>query len=85
MTIIVSENHSEKQVNVKSIVDRVLKYQKPETIDGLNEITLIDNHQEDVAFGCYKKSARKIEIYIEPTIERIPWILKKDWLTTLCR
>lgn len=79
MTLRISENHTETQVNVKGIIDRIIKYQKPETIMTLNEISILDNHKENRAFGCYTKSEGKIEIYLDSTIKWLPWILKRTY------
>lgn len=80
MKPIILENHSEKDVNVKKILDRIIRYQKSETLSGLNEILIIDDDESANAFGCYRKSKRKIEIYIKPTLESLPWILKRTYI-----
>jgi hypothetical protein len=79
MNPIISENHTESNVNVRGIVDRIIRYQRPETIKDLDEISITDNTEPDKGFGCYKKSERKIEIYLEPTLKWQPWILKKTY------
>ncbi|MDJ0817787.1 MAG: hypothetical protein QNJ58_16375 [Desulfobacterales bacterium] len=80
MSTIITESHSELQVNVRGIVDRILRFQKPETIEDLNEIALLDNSIDDRGFGCYRKSDRRIEIYLDPILKWQPWILKKTYL-----
>ena len=79
MKPIITENHSESIVNVKGIVERIIKYQRIETIKDLNEIAVLDNSKEDRGFGCYRKSERKIEIYVDPILKWQPWILKKTY------
>lgn len=79
MEPIISENHSESNVKVRGIVDRMIKYQQPETIQDLNEIAILDNSEEDRGFGCYRKMERKIEIYLDPILKWQPWILKKTY------
>ena len=83
MNPIITENHSESQVNVRGIVDRIIRHQKPDTIKGLNEISLLDNSIEDMGFGCYRKTNRRIEIYLDPILKWQPWILKKTYLFTI--
>ena len=80
MNPIITESHSESQVKVRAIVDRILKYQKPETLEDLNEIALLDNSFEDQGFGCYRKAERRIEIYLDPILKWQPWVLKKTYL-----
>ena len=46
---------------------------------GLKEISILDNEESDRLFGCYKKSERKIEIYLEPVLAWQPWILKRTY------
>ena len=79
MNPIISENHSESIVNVKRIVHRIVRYQRSETIMGLKKISILDNEESDRLFGCYKKSERKIEIYLEPVLAWQPWILKRTY------
>jgi len=80
MNPIITESHSESQLKVRGIVDRILKYQKPETLKDLNEIALLDNSIEDRGFGCYRKAERRIEIYLDPILKWQPWVLKKTYL-----
>ena len=80
MNPIITESHSESQVKVRAIVDRILKYQKPETLKDLNEIALLDNSIEGRGFGCYRKAERRIEIYLDPILKWQPWLLKKTYL-----
>ena len=75
----ISENHTESDVNVRKIVERVIRYQQPETLRDLYEIEIVDNRKPDNAFACYKKSKRKIVIYLEPILKWQPWILKKTY------
>ena len=80
MNPIITESHSESQVNVRGIVERMIRYQKSETIKDLNEIALLDNSIENRGFGCYRKADRRIEIYLDPILKWQPWILKKTYL-----
>ena len=80
MNPIITESHSESQVKVRAIVDRILKYQKPETLKDLYEIDLLDNSIEGRGFGCYRKAERRIEIYLDPILKWQPWLLKKTYL-----
>ena len=80
MNPIITESHSESQINVRGIVARMIRYQKPETIKDLNEIALLDNSIEGGGFGCYRKADRRIEIYLDPILKWQPWILKKTYL-----
>lgn len=81
MNPIISENHSETKVNVRRILKRMIKYQKPETLKDLNEIAILDNSIEDKGFGRYKRAERKIEIYLDPILKWQPWIIKKTLLS----
>ncbi|MFH2045722.1 MAG: hypothetical protein ABIK92_11315 [Pseudomonadota bacterium] len=76
----ISENHTETSVNVRGIVERVLRYQKPETLNDLNEILILDKSEPDIGFGCYRKAEGKIEIYLDNLLKWQPWILKKSYL-----
>lgn len=76
----ISENHTETSVNVKNIVQRVVRYQKPETLNDLNEILILDKAETDIGFACYRKAERKIEIYLDNILKWQPWILKKSYI-----
>ena len=80
MKPIVTEIHTETEVNVKKIVDRIIRYQKSETIRGLNEISILDKSEPDIGFGCYKKAEQKIEIYLDNILKWQPWVLKKTYI-----
>ena len=80
MNPIVIENHTDSMANVRGIVDRIIKHQRPEIIKDLNEIVILDNSIENRGFGCYRKAERKIEIYLDPIFEWQPWILRKTFI-----
>jgi hypothetical protein len=77
---IITEGHTKTAPNVRGIVDRIIKHQRPETIKDLNEIALLDNSIEDRGFGCYRKTNCRIEIYLDPILKWQPWILKKTYI-----
>ena len=58
----------------------MIRYQKHETLNGLNEILIIDDNETGNVFGCYSKSKRRIEIYIKPDLESLPWVLKRTYI-----
>ncbi len=76
----VIENHSETTVNVGGIVRRILKHLPSETLDGLNEIVILDKNEEVSAFGCYRKQEKRIELYMDGLTLWQPWILKKTYV-----
>jgi hypothetical protein len=80
MNPIIIESHTESNINVKGIIDRIIRHQQPETLKDLNEIALLDNSIEDRGFGSYRKTDRRIEIYLNPILKWQPWILKKTYL-----
>jgi len=80
MKPIISENHTETTVNVRGIVERIVRYQKPETLKELNEISILDKSEPDIGFGCYKRSDQRIEIYLDNILKWQHWILKRTYL-----
>ncbi len=80
MPLQIIENHRESVVNVKGIIDRIIKYLPTDILDGLNEIVLLNTNEEHEAFGCYKRGEGRIELYIEDIIGWLPWLLKKTYI-----
>ena len=76
----ITENHSETTVNVVDIVRRILKHLPSETLDGLNEIVILDKNEEVSAFGCYRRQEKRIELYMDGLTLWQPWILKKTYV-----
>ena len=74
------ENHSETAVNVGGIVLRILKHLPSNTLDGLNEIAILDKNEEISAFGCYWRREKRIELYLDGLTLWQPWILKKTYV-----
>ncbi len=80
MTPNIIENHSEKDVNVLRIVQRIIKYLPVNILHGLKEIVILDENNELDAFGCYKKSEKRIELYLDGITLWQPWLLKKTYV-----
>ena len=80
MKPIITEHHSEKVVKVRKIVDRIIRNQSIETLNGLNEISILDKMEPDIAFGRYKRAEQKIEIYLDNILKWQPWLIKKTYL-----
>ena len=76
----VTEKHSETIVNVGGIVRRILKHLPSNTLDGLNEIVILDQCEERNAFGCYRRQEKRIELYMDGLTLWQPWILKKTYV-----
>ena len=83
MTPNIIENHSEKDVNVLGIIQRIIKYLPSNIFDGLKEIAILDKSNEVDAFGCYKKSEKRIELYLDGITLWQPWLLKKTYFFPL--
>ena len=74
------EQHSEADINVLAIVQRIIKHLSPETLDGLQEIVIMDTNPDANAFGCYRKAHKRIELYLDGITLWQPWLLKKTYL-----
>ena len=57
------EKHSERSVDVLGIVQRIVRHLPAETLDGLQEIAVLDTNPNRNAFGCYRKDEGRIELY----------------------
>ena len=56
------ENHANVGIDAGRIVHRILSHVSPDILTGLNEVRLLERH--DQAFACYKKNEGVIEIYL---------------------
>jgi hypothetical protein len=69
MHSIISEHHTESNMSVRGTVEKIIRYQRPDTIEDLREILILDNTNSDRGFGCNNKLERKIEIYLDITLK----------------
>jgi hypothetical protein len=76
----VIEDHSETTVDVPGMVHRILKHLPPGAINGLLEVIILDKNYKRSAFGCYRKSAGRIETYLDGIPLWQPWLLKKTYI-----
>ncbi len=72
MSVKITECHSECGVNIGKMVKRMIKYSPPGTLKGLNEIQISDNDPNDIGFARYRKNERRIELYADDIIGRMP-------------
>ena len=80
MTPKIIEKHSEGSVDVLGIVRRIIRHLPAETLDGLQEILIMDTNPDRNAFGCYRKSNGRIELYLDGITHWQPWLLKKTYI-----
>ncbi len=76
----ITECYGECGVNLEKIVRRIIKYVPPDTLRGLREIRISGRDPDNMAFGCYYKKDRKIELFAEDIIGWQPWLLKKTYI-----
>lgn len=69
------ENHTNVGVNVGRIVHRILSHVSPDILTGLNEVRLLEGHEQ--AFACYKKDEGAIEIYLDELLGDFPPVFLK--------
>ena len=74
------ENYSQCGVKVGKVVKRILKYAPPNSIEGLNEVLILDGDPQGKAFACYERNARRIILYLDEIIGWQPWLLKKSYI-----
>jgi hypothetical protein len=79
MTPNIIENHTEKNVNVLKIVQRIIRDLPTNVTEGLEEIVILDKNTEVDSFGCYKNRERRIELYLDGITLWQPWLLKKTY------
>ena len=71
------EKHSVSGIDLKAIVARIINHLPSDVLKGLNEITLLDEH--DKCFGQYIHSAQRIELYVDDIVGWQPWLFKKTY------
>jgi hypothetical protein len=75
----VTENHSEYGVTVGKIVRRILEYAPPKSIEGLNQVIILDRDPKGRGFARYLETERVIELYLDAVIGWQPWVLRKSY------
>jgi len=74
------ENYGDCGVNVGKIVNRIIKFAPPASLQGLNQIRIMDKDPNGIGFACYYKEDAKIEIFIDDIVGWQPWPLKKSYV-----
>ena len=74
------EQHSEADINVLGIVQRIIKHLPSEILDGLQEIVITDTTPNRNAFACYRRGEKRIELYLDGITLWQPWFLKKTYV-----
>jgi len=80
MPLRITEAYSECGVNVRKIVARIVKYAPPDSLQGLNEISILDKDPNNIGFASYSRHEGRIELYVNDIIGWQPWLLKKSFI-----
>ena len=80
MALTIIENHSDCGVNIRKIIERIIKHAPPDCLDGLEEILILNKDPADTSFAKYDKIQKRIEIYIDGIVGWQPWLLKKSYI-----
>lgn len=71
------EKHSVQGLDLGAIVNRIIKHLPSEVLKGLNEITLLNKHDE--YFGRYIQDEGRIELFVDDIVGWQPWLFKKSY------
>jgi len=80
MQVEIVERYSPCGIDVGRIVRRIIRHAPPNSVADLQRIVLADKNPGDLAFGCYHKESRQIELYVQSIVGDLPWALKKSYL-----
>ena len=81
MTPKITQRHSETDINVLGIVQRIIRHLPSNIYEGLQEIVILDSNPNNTnAFACYRRADRRIELYLDGITLWQPWLLKKTYL-----
>ncbi len=72
------ECYSPCGVNVRRIINRVLRFIDPALLNGLKAIVLVDKHPSGRGFGLYTDAT--IYIFAEEVIGWQPWIFRRTYV-----
>jgi hypothetical protein len=76
----VTGNYTACGVKVDKMITRMIKFAPQSSLDGLNEIMILDEDPNDRAFARYSKEEGKIELYVSDIVGWQPWLLKKSYI-----
>lgn len=74
------EAYSHRGVDVARIVKRVVKYAPRYSLEGLEEILILDKDPRNIGFASYHRKEKRIELYVSDIIGWQPWILRKSYI-----
>ena len=63
MALTIIENHSDCGVNIRKIIERIIRHAPPDCLDGLEEIRILNKDPADISFAKYDRIQKRIEIY----------------------
>ena len=74
------ENYTDCGVKIGKIVKRIVKYAPSDSVEGVNEILILDKDPTDKGFARYDRNEAKIELYVDDIIRWQPWLFRKSYI-----
>jgi hypothetical protein len=66
--------------SIARIVKRIFKYAPESSIEGLEQVSILNNDYQRRGFACYSKDEKEIRLFSKELVDWQPWILKKTYL-----
>jgi hypothetical protein len=79
-TKIINNNYSKYGVRVDKMINRMIKYAPQYSLEGLNEIIILDKDPNNRGFARYFKEEGKIELYVSDIVGWQPCLFKKSYI-----